>query len=109
MTYYSRKIEMPQTRKEGLCNFVQMIINQLEAGKSNEALLSAVDLLDTLEGESNPFSSITSEKDHALANELERKHQQEMVAAMAKARADGIAEGETIQKRKLSEILGLAA
>ena len=50
MTYYSREITMPADRKEGLCNYVQMIINRLEAGDHREALLTAVGLLDDLSG-----------------------------------------------------------
>lgn len=45
MTYYTRKIEMPKTKTDGLRNFVQMIVNEIEAGNHNEALLKAVDLL----------------------------------------------------------------
>jgi hypothetical protein len=109
MTYYSRKIEMPATRLDGLCNFVQMIVNSLEAKDHESALLTAVDLLDTLQGQSNPFSSITADKDNAMLAELKRLHMTEMVDAMAKARADGFAAGEQAQKQKMVELLGLAA
>lgn len=44
MSYYSADIEMPSNMKEGMLNFLQMIINDLEAGDSREALLKAVDL-----------------------------------------------------------------
>lgn len=106
---YSRPIEMPSTRLQGLCNFVQMVINQIEAGDHENALLTAVDLLDTLQSQSNPFSSIASEKDNAMLAELKRRHTQEVIEAMAKARADGIAEGEAAEKLRMSRILGLAA
>lgn len=109
MTYYSRKIEMPKTRLDGLCNFVQMVINQLEAENPNEALLIAVDLLDTLRGQSNPFSSITSEKDNAMLAEITRQHAAEVSDAIIKAHAEGFTKGEESQKRKLVELLGLAA
>lgn len=109
MTYHSRKIEMPSTRLGGLCNFVQMIINSLEAGETNNALLTAVDLLDTLSGQSNPFSSITSEKDNAMLAELKKQHAAEVAAAIIKAHAAGVVEGEANQKRKMVELLGLAA
>ena len=46
--YYSKKIKMPKTIKEGICNFVQLIINNAEAEKSREAMYIAVDLLDDL-------------------------------------------------------------
>jgi hypothetical protein len=109
MTYYSRKIEMPSTRLQGLCNFVQMIINSLEAGEHNSALMTAVDLLDTLSGESNPFSSITSEKDNTMLAELKRQHAAEVADAIVKAHAAGVTEGEANQKRKMVDLLGLAA
>lgn len=109
MTFYSRKIEMPNTRLQGLCNFVQMIINSLEAGDSNNALLTSVDLLDTLSGQSNPFSSITSEQDNAMLAQIKKQHDEEVAAAIIKAHAAGVAEGEASQKRKMVELLGLSA
>lgn len=109
MAYYSREIKIPGTRLQGLCNFVQMVINSIEAGQHESALLTAVDLLDTLEGQSNPFSSITSEKDNAMLAELKRQHSVEVAEAMATAHADGFAKGEASQKQKMVELLGLAA
>lgn len=109
MAYYSRKIEMPNTRVQGLCNFVQLIINSLEAGDSNSALLTSVDLLDTLSGQSNPFSSITSDKDNAMLAEMKKQHAAEVSDAIIKAHAAGVAEGEANQKRKMVELLGLEA
>ena len=44
MTYYSEDIKIPKTKRDGLANLVQMIINDLEAGDAREALLKAVDL-----------------------------------------------------------------
>jgi hypothetical protein len=41
---YAREMKAPQNKEEGLQNFVQMIINCLEAGDHREALLKAVDL-----------------------------------------------------------------
>jgi len=32
MTYYSRELKKPKNMREGFSNFVQMIINKLEAG-----------------------------------------------------------------------------
>lgn len=43
--YYSRPIKPPKTLREGLSNFVQMIVNDLGRGEFGEALLRAVDLL----------------------------------------------------------------
>ena len=44
MSYYSEEIKKPKNMQEGLANFVQMIVNELEAGNEREALLMAVDL-----------------------------------------------------------------
>jgi hypothetical protein len=109
MTYYSRELKMPNSKLEGLCNFVQMIINKIEAGQTEEALLTAVDLLDTLSGQANPFASITSEKDNAMLAELKHQHTAEMLDAITRSHAEGFAQGEQAQKRKLAEMLGLAA
>ena len=48
MTCYTRHIEAPKDKAEGLQNFVQMIINRLDAGDHREALLLAVDLHEDL-------------------------------------------------------------
>lgn len=42
--HYSHELKEPKTNREGLQNFVQMIINEIEDGNPNEALLKAVDL-----------------------------------------------------------------
>jgi hypothetical protein len=47
---YYQEIKEPRNMQEGLANFVQMIINELEAGNHREALLKAVDLLNDLIG-----------------------------------------------------------
>jgi hypothetical protein len=109
MTYYSREIKMPTTRLEGLCNYVQMIINQLEAGQHGEALYTAADLRDTLSGQANPFASITAGKDNAMLAELKRQHAAEMADAIIKAHADGVRDGENAHKKKMVALLGLAA
>ena len=48
-SYYSQEIQMPSNMQEGLQNFVQMIINDLESGMTREALLKAVDLKQNLD------------------------------------------------------------
>ena len=49
--YHARKITKPANAQEGIVNFVQMIINQLEAGDTREALLTAIDLRQDLAGQ----------------------------------------------------------
>ena len=40
---------------------MQMIINCIESGEHNEALLKAVDLLDTISGKASPYTGVTDE------------------------------------------------
>lgn len=54
-TYYSREIELPKTKQDAMANAIQFIINNIEAGKSQEALLQAVNLLDDVRCKSNPY------------------------------------------------------
>lgn len=45
MAYYTQPLNQnPENMREGLLNFLQMIINCLEDGDNKEALLKAVDL-----------------------------------------------------------------
>ena len=48
-SYYSQEIQMPSNMQEGLQNFVQMIINDMESGMTRESLLKAVDLKQDLD------------------------------------------------------------
>jgi len=112
MGYYTRKIEMPGNRQQGFQNNVQMIINQIEAGNANEALLIAVDLLDTISGKSNPFSSITAVSDEVtsfkrMIDELKKQHVAELAEAMKSALDRGIEEGRRLQKQDTAKLLGL--
>lgn len=109
MTYYSRPIKMPATKHEGLCNFVQMIINKIEAGDPQEALLIAADLHDTLSGSSNPFASITADRDNKLIEEIKKQHASDTARAMEAAYARGVEDGERVQKQRIAELLGIAA
>ncbi len=49
--FYSQEICKPKNAQEGIVNFVQMIINDIEAGETREALLKAVDLKGDLASE----------------------------------------------------------
>lgn len=57
--HYTREIAKPASKLEGLRNFVQMIINEIEADNTQEALLKAVDLLGDLY-EKGPYSEVAS-------------------------------------------------
>jgi hypothetical protein len=59
---YSRELSTPATTREGLANAVQLIINLIESGENNEALLSAVNLLDDVRSNANPYNIDTKAK-----------------------------------------------
>lgn len=105
MTFYSREITMPTTKREGLENFIQMIINQIEAGNSQEALLKAVDLLqDVSTGVYDDAMTDANGIDH-LVRELDAKHQADVIAAGQYGHDRGVAE----EKTRMAKALGLAA
>jgi hypothetical protein len=105
---YSKAIEMPKTKLEGLQNFVQLIINKIESGENREALLTAVDLLNDLLSNANPYASVTDGTGSKLIAELQAAHAKELVEAISKAKADGIREGRLNEKQAIAQKLGLA-
>lgn len=105
--HYSAEIKMPSTKLEGLQNFVQLIINQIEAGEPTEALLTAVDLINDLRSNANPYAEVTDGKGSKLITQLKQQHAKELGDMTAKAKADGIAEGRAMEKRAMAEKLGL--
>ena len=97
MTYYSREITKPATRKDGLCNYVQMIINRLEAGDTREALMTAVGLLDDLSG--SVYNEVTVD---AAPDTMPMA---EHFDALAKAKAEAMRAGfESGAKAKAAEL-----
>jgi hypothetical protein len=80
-TFYSREIQKPKNRREGFANFVQLIINNIEAGDTQQALIGAVDLLDCITSNANPYASVTDDP-HTVA--------------ITRARAEGVAEGKQL-------------
>lgn len=102
---YAAEIKMPTTKREGLENFIQMVINKLEAGDTENALLTAVDLLEDVRcGQYD--DAMTDSKGHShLVRELEAKHQADIIAAGEYGHTRGIAE----EKARMAKALGLAA
>lgn len=106
---YSKPVTPPATRKDGLLNFVQLIINRIEAGDTNEALLTAVDLLDTLAGNANPYADVT--------DGISRPAMEAELRAQAEAARDQRAEygerrfedGRESMRRELAALLTPAA
>lgn len=52
---YSRPVEIPKTKLDGLCNAIQMAINNIEAGNGTEAVYGLVNLLDDVRSNANPY------------------------------------------------------
>lgn len=90
---YARPIKEPRTRKDGLLNFVQMIINAAERGDVREAILLAVDLKDTISGDANPFADVTDglTRDAVVKEvaEMRRTFELERAAAVSDALRKG--------------------
>lgn len=103
MTYYSREIKMPATRKEGVANYVQMVINRLEAGDTREALLTAVGLLDDLSG--SVYDGVFDEA-AGPATILLSEHDAQVSAAKTEAFRKGFEAGEKAKAKALKELLG---
>lgn len=104
-TYYSREIKMPANKREGLANFVQMIINRLEAGETREGLMVAVDLHQDIVTGVYDDAMTDANGLQALVAEMEAKHAADIIAAAQKGREDGIAE----EKARMAKSLGLLA
>ncbi len=102
--YYSRELKMPATKKDGLMNFIQMVINQLEAGNPNEALYIAVDLLnDVMCGNYDQAIIDTRNTTAALHKELEAKH----LRQLAITRERGYLDGQRDARQEIAQKLGL--
>lgn len=54
-TYYTRPVTTPKNMQEGLANAVQLVINAIEAGEYQDALLLAVDLHGDIASKANPY------------------------------------------------------
>ncbi len=85
-TGYSREIGMPKTKRDGLANFVQMVINRIEINDSREALLLAVDLLEDIncglyddamtdaKAANTAISELTAKQDRKTQDAYQRGH-----------------------------------
>ena len=108
MTTYSREIEMPKTLKEGLCNFVQMIINSAEAGDSREAMLKAVDLLDDLHsGAYDEAMGISKKNANSNLNVQLAKEKTKAEEFAAAEYARGVIDGVKLKQEEFVKVLGL--
>ena len=102
---YSRQIEMPATKRDGLANFVQMVINQIENGEVSNALLTAVDLLQDIRSGVYDTAMQDALGFSAMATELTQKHNAALIAATSIARSEGV----ELERRRVAVLLGLEA
>lgn len=100
---YSRKIEMPKTKREGLENFVQMIINRIEGGEHREALLQAVDLINDVRSGIYDDAMADALGYNEMTRDLNAKHQDEIIKAGQKGFESGVA----AEKSRMAKALGL--
>lgn len=103
--YYTRPIAMPKTKRDGLANFVQMIINAIEAGEVNEALLKAVDLHQDITSGIYDSAMVDARAQSAMAKELQAKRDAEIAEARDEAWLDGI----KTERARIVSLLGLTA
>lgn len=101
--YYSRKIEMPKTKREGLENFLQIIINRLEAGETHEGLLAAVDLLQDVHSGVYDDAMKDAKGADLLAKELAEKHTADVIKASEENYSRGVAD----ERARIVKLLGL--
>jgi hypothetical protein len=108
--YYTREITMPKTKREGLANFVQMVINAAEAGDSREAMLKAVDLLNDIHcGVYDDAMGVS--QDHAqsaLSKQLQCQAAEAGVHAAVEFER-GRQQGAEDKARQIAEALGVPA
>lgn len=102
--YYYKAITKPANRKEGLVNFIQMVINELENENPNEALLVAVDLINDVRFGTydDALAGNTMERLHA---ELSSKHNAELQSC----RESSYAAGREDMRREIMQRLGLGS
>ena len=104
MTYYTRDIEMPKTKRDGLANFVQLIINSAEAGDAREAMLKGVDLLDDIQCGNYDDAMTDAKAINTALNEQIARHQTEITDAYQRGFSDGVENART----KLTQMLDTA-
>jgi hypothetical protein len=102
---YSAPIKMPMNKRDGLQNFVQMVINRIEAGDAQSALLTAVDLLEDLRCGIYDDAMADAKGHSRLVQELEAKHQADIITSAQHGYERGVAD----EKARMSKALGLIA
>jgi hypothetical protein len=106
---YTLEVTMPRTKKEGLQNFVQLIINRIEKGDYREALLTAVDLREELECSTYDAAISAEAAQSRLIVELERKHKAELAELRKQAFEDGQRAGVASERGRIAALLGVTA
>ena len=105
MTYYSREITAPKTKRDGLLNFMQMIINAAEAGNAERALMLAVDLQSDLAGSANPYAECLEGDARYVATEIA---EQQAAIAFERGREAGRVAAKQEAKSELQKLLAAA-
>lgn len=112
--HYSAHIKLPKNKKDGLCNFIQAIINQAEKGDSREAMLTAVDLLNDLKSGiyddaigQKAIADVTIEKSN-LERQME-KDREELKGLAEQRYVEGFKAGDQARMDKVLSALGITS
>lgn len=106
--YYSRKLEMPKNEKEGLQNFIQMIINKAESDDAEGAMYIAVDLLNDLwSGAYDGAMGVSKDNaKSALFMEITKQHEQAKLNAIEEYNR-GFKEGQKTKITEMKKVLNI--
>jgi hypothetical protein len=102
----SRALEMPKTKRDGLANFIQMIINAQERGDHREALLQAVDLLEDVNCglyDTAMIDDRAQKTQERALQDMKTQHNAEITAAYERGQATGAQD----EKDRITALLGL--
>jgi hypothetical protein len=107
---YSHQVTMPKTKRDGLANFVQLIVNDIERGDTREALLRAVDLLQDIQSgiyddAMTDHSALTAADKHAKAA-IEQAGKETRAREEAALR-EGVDIGRRTERKEIARKLGL--
>lgn len=103
--HYTRDIKMSRNKKEGLENFLQMIINHAEAGRTRETLLTAVDLLEDVR--SGAYDDAM--KDAAGFSQIIAEAQQKHADALVAQASSSFEAGQQEERKRIAALLGLGS
>jgi hypothetical protein len=108
MSGYRQEIEMPKNMKEGLCNFVKMMINAADEGDCREVCLKGIDLLNDLRfGVYDSAMGISRDDAKSNLNTHMEKLKKDSKDFAASEYARGLIDGASHKQKEIVSALGL--